>query len=156
MDDHERSGTGQLNQPPKPFQISRVRFEGILDDGNISSIRFLGYSKQMELNAAFKVRRVVFAARPEYLYVTERDGRSIHSFWFANNGGTAEFDVVDGELSHLDACGCDVSFSEGDLIFAPGGLGSCPRMRWGDPSYDGPRNSEEFLVYAIMNGKGPE
>jgi hypothetical protein len=138
------------------FKFRVCVVEGILDDANISSIRFLGYSKQMELNAAFKVRRVVFASPPEYLYVTELDGRFIHSFWFANNGGTGEFDVVDGELTHFDAFRCSVSFSGGDLIFTPDGLGHCPRLDWGDPTHDGPRNSEEFLVYTIMNGRGPE
>lgn len=128
-------------------------------DANLSiempwaAIRGAGYSHQLRLLAPIRLTHVSYSERPQYLYVTGNQSDCIHTFWFSDQGGTGEFDIVNGELKHLDCYGCGVSISDSTLIFSPHQAGG-PRNFLG-PKRDLPRNSEE-LLFAAFCGYRPE
>lgn len=68
-----------------------------------ASVRSLGYSHNLQLTAPVRVSHVSYAERPQYLYVTGDASRSIHAFWFEDEQGTGEFDLVGGSSSTLIA-----------------------------------------------------
>jgi len=109
-----------------------------------ASVRSIGYSHNLQLYAPIRVSHVSYAERPQYLYVTGDASQSIHAFWFADEQGAGEFDIISGELKHLDCHGCDVSISGTELIFSPHRSGG-DRMKIGGRR-DVPRNSEELFV----------
>lgn len=109
-----------------------------------ASIRSIGYSHNLQLPAPVRVSHVSYLERPQYLYVTGDAAHSIHAFWFADEGGTGEFDIIRGEIKHLDCHGCDFVIAGMELIFSPH-KSSGDRKQIG-ARRDMPRNSEELLV----------
>ena len=125
----------------------------VMNDMPWAKVRAAGYSRELKLNAPIQITHVSFSERPEYLYVTGDSAHSVHAFWFAEGGGTAEFDLVDGQLMHVDCAGCNFSISGSELIFSPHRSGG-NRKNLGGRS-DIPRNSEELFI-AALNGYRPE
>lgn len=128
-------------------------------DANLSTdlpwakVRSAGYSNKFEVAAPIQLTSILYSQRPEYLYVTGTLTDCIHAFWFADCGGTAEFDLIGGQLTHLDCHGCDISISGTTLIFGPHRPGG-NRLSIGTRQ-DVPRNSEE-LFFATLGGYRPE
>lgn len=128
-------------------------------DANLSmempwaAIRGAGYSHQLQLSAPTRLTHVSYSERPQYLYVTGNQSDCIHAFWFGDEGGTGEFDIINGELKHLDCDGCSVSISDSTLILSPHKPGGT-RHSLG-PKRSLPRNSEE-LLFAALSGYRPE
>jgi hypothetical protein len=117
----------------------------VTEKTSTEALRSAGYSNKFEISAPFEVKRIVIEERPKHLYVTGDGQRSIHAFWFDDEGGTAEFDIVEGQLKHLDSYGCSIVISGSDLIVSPH-RGGGDRLSHGEPGYRGPRNSEELFI----------
>ena len=117
-----------------------------------ASIRAIGYSRNFQLPAPVPVSHISYSERPQYLYVTGDASRSIHAFWFADQGGTGEFDIIGGKLGHLDCCGCNFVISGTELIFSPYQGGGDRKKR--GARRDVPRNSEELFVSVLQARTG--
>ena len=135
--------------PAPPWRVLEVKV-----DADLSSaipwpvLHAAGYSSNFKIRAPLDLQSISFSEQPQYVYVTGDEKRSIHVFWFAECGGTAEFDLVDGKLAHLDSYGCDFCISGNELILSPH-RGGGDRLRLG-PSRNQPRNSEELLLSAFF------
>ena len=108
----------------------------------------VGYSAALDLNVEFHCEAFRLTERPERVYVTGSENKKTYCFWFKNGRGTGEFDIEHGCLTLLDTYGCDFSISGRQLLISPHEPGG-ERMRWGDPNYNGPHNSNELLMSAV-------
>lgn len=144
------------SDPPYGF---RWRMRPILIDADLTAgvpwaaIRAAGYSRKFLLPAPMRLAHVSYSQSPQFLYVTGDRRNSIHTFWFGDEGGTGELTVVDGELAHVDCCGCSFTISAGVLEFSPHKPGAI-RNSLG-PQTELPRNSEELLLAAVAGDCPP-
>ncbi|WP_354241231.1 hypothetical protein [Bradyrhizobium sp. LA2.1] len=118
-----------------------------------AAIRGAGYSHKFNLAAPIRLTDIMYSERPEFLYVTGDNTDCIHVFWFGDEGGTGEFDIVNGELKHVDCHGCNVSISGSTLIFSPHRQDGTRQLL--GPKRAVPRNSEE-LFFATLGGNRRE
>ncbi|MCA1399094.1 hypothetical protein [Bradyrhizobium sp. BRP56] len=112
-----------------------------------AAMRAAGYSRKFLLPAPMRLAHVSYSEPPEFLYVTGDRADSIHTFWFASDGGTGELSIVNGELAHVDCYGCSFTMSDNTLEFSPHNAGGIRSSLGSEREI--PRNSEELLLASL-------